>query len=129
MRRMIVSAVLGVGMVATPAHGQSPLQGEWKGTLPSVPGYVSTMKVDAEGRTIMVDDEGREARGYVARVDTMSVEFIVTERGTVSRLQCSVQSRDLLHCHGKYTTGTAYRSMVILSRTERPGPKSLVTTR
>lgn len=127
MRGLVYMAVLGC-LFVQPALAGSPLQGEWKGTLPGVPGYVSTTKVDAEGRTIMVDDDGRAARGYVARVDSVSAEFVVTERGTVSRIQCSIQSRDLLHCHGRYTTGEAYRSMLILTRTERPAPKNLTAT-
>lgn len=128
MRGIIGAAAVGC-LFAISAHAESPLRGEWNLTLPSVPGYFAVMKVDAEGRVIGVDDDGRESRGYVAHADAASAEFVITERGTVSRIRCAVQSRDLLHCQGMYTTGAAFRSMLILSRTERPGPKSLITNR
>lgn len=115
MRRNIVSAVLGISMIAPPAYGQSPLQGEWKITVPDSPGYVGAVKVDADKRATLTAamDNGRPAnyRGYVARTTATNAEIILTDGVDVAKAYCSILSSDLLHCRnirGNETLGDPY---------------------
>ncbi len=127
MVRAVALAMVGC-LMALPALGESPLQGEWKITIPGYPAYVGAAKIDAERRTVWVDDYGKAWRGYVAHVDDMNVEFVITGGAAVARILCSVQSSDLLHCKGKYTDGRTIGNTSVLSRTGKPAPKSLATT-
>jgi len=60
------------------------------------------MLVDAEGRATYDSpmDAGRPARfvGYVERSDGSYVQILLTNRANVIRVNCMVQSNDLLQC-------------------------------
>ncbi len=120
-----IGLAAGACLITVPAFGQTQLRGEWKITIPGSPAYVGSAKIDAERRTVWVDDYGKEWRGYVASLDSGSVEFVITGGAAVARITCSAQSSDLLHCQGKYTDGRTIGNTSILSRTERPAPKNL----
>lgn len=127
MKRAIGAAALWCS-VALPALAEPSLPGEWKITIPGFPAYVGAVKIDGERRTIWIDDYGKEWRGYVAHLDSVNVEFVITGGTAVARISCTVQSGDLLHCNGKYTDGRVIGNVMILSRTERPVPRKLTAT-
>lgn len=100
--RGMIGAATSACLFALPALAESPLQGQWKMTIPTNPSYVGTMRVDAEGRATFYapSDNGRPAdfRGYVAKADNVNVEIVFADGTQVVKAYCVIQSSDLLHC-------------------------------
>ncbi len=126
MVKAIGLAVAGC-LLALPVAAQSfSIQGKWKGTVAGYPDYVGGVMVDAERRTIWVDDIGRSSRGYVAHLDNTKVKFITTGIGLVAHIDCVIQSSDLLHCNGRYTDGRVFGAPFVLTRVGT-APRNLTT--
>jgi hypothetical protein len=103
MRRTSL-ALLGLLATTVAANAQNhALRGHWEFRAPTAsPDYRGVMLVDAEGRATYDSpmDAGRPARfvGYVERSDGSYVQILLTNRASVIRANCRVQSNDLLEC-------------------------------
>jgi hypothetical protein len=100
------------------------LQGQWQITIPSRPAYNGLALIDAEHRATWDDGNGPEFYGYVAQLDSMKAEIILTDRIGVVHTHCIIQSSDLLHCEHRYGNGRVSNRFV-LTRIG-PGPKTLL---
>ena len=100
------------------------LQGQWRITFPSRPAYNGLALIDAEYLTTWDDGNGPEFHGYVAHIDSMKAEIILTDRVGVVHTHCMIQSSDLLHCEHRYGNGRVSNRFV-LTRIG-PGPKTLL---
>lgn len=104
------------------------LQGQWHITAASKPNYVGVVLIDVERRVTWDSpvDNGRPARyqGYIARLDETRVEMVLTDRAVVVRLDCRIQSSELLHCVTHFANGTTSPPYEMTRRAE--GPKRLM---
>lgn len=96
MGKVLIAALC---LIALPFKASAQdLQGRWRITVPDVPTYAGIALVDAERRALFDDDRGPSWRGYVAHADIAKAEIVITSGIVVSRVFCTVQSVDLLHC-------------------------------
>lgn len=96
----LLFAVLGLCLGG---DADNALQGQWRIVVGSQPNYVGTVLVDAERRVTWDSpaDYGKPAKfqGYVAVSDGEIVEFVLTNRSSVVRALCKLESSNLLHCY------------------------------
>lgn len=129
MRILLTTALL--CLLAPPAAGQGvSLQGQWD-AIPPNHKTSGTILIDAERRVTwdLHDDRRKTASylGYVARVDAAGAEILLTDRSRnygVVRLNCTIQSSELLHCFLIFGDGSSHSAPIIASKTG-PGPARL----
>lgn len=98
--RKVLTAIL--CLLAVPASAAEGLRGQWQVRSGS---YTGIVLVDADGRATWdaPEDFGRPAKflGYIARNDGVTAEIVFTDRKTVARIYCSIQSSEVLHCRAR----------------------------
>lgn len=104
------------------------LQGQWRIEVPSQPAYSGAVLIDAERRVtwaaITQADKPARLQGYVTSIDGPKVEIALTDRVTVERAHCTIQSAELLHCY-LTTTHNAKVSPGFMLHRVGPGPQRL----
>lgn len=130
-KALSLAMVLGLGTATAAAQGNIALHGQWDIAVASQPNYVGTLLVDAERRATWEspDDYGKPVRfvGFVRLAGVSQVEIVLTNRARVVRVNCLVESKDLLHCHILFEDGKT-SPMFAMSRVG-PGPVSLAPSR
>lgn len=116
-------------LAALPAEGADfALRGQWSITTPRIPDYQGVVLIDGQRRATWdsPQDHGRPARylGYVRAADASRVEIMLTDRDSVRRVDCLIESSDLLHCHVVFANGR--RSYMFALTRIGSGPASLV---
>jgi hypothetical protein len=125
MRRLLTTALC---LLALPALADSRLRGHWRVQAPGLPDYQGVVLVDRAGRATWdsPNDRGKVVHffGYVASDDGVKVEIPFTNRERVTRMHCTRQKSDLLHCYNVFHNGTPSDGFMLVK--EGPGPASLM---
>lgn len=111
-------------LLALTAAGQTTpsLQGQWNVEAPTKPEYSGTILIDGQRRATW-DSSTTKSVGYVKDASATHVTILLTNREDVGRLQCSIQSSDLMHCYNFLANG-AISIQFKLTRVG-PGPTRL----
>lgn len=129
MGRLIILALCFLWPTAAAAANVANLQGQWSIEMPSRPAYKGTLLIDAENRVTWNatthDVVVGRSHGYVAVIDGPKVEIPITNRHTVHRAHCTLQSVDMMNCYMTFTHHDKVSAGIILRRVG-PGPQKIM---
>lgn len=128
MGKLIAIALFLLWPAEAGAANAAGLQGQWRIEVPLQPNYSGVVLIDAEQRVTWAAtthaDKAARLQGYVTSIDGPKVEIALTDRATVERAHCVIQSAELLHCY-LTTTHNAKVSPGFMLRRVGPGPQRL----